>query len=98
MWVAARTDPDLREQLTLVEPAARASLLEFAKAAFGDYAENPRFRHVMYTAMDTVRGILLMGLATPDPTELDARWKRAKADLRTLIDATIAPPPTSATS
>ena len=87
MWVAARTDPELREQLTQVEPAARASLMEFAEAAFGDYAVHPRFRHIMYTAMDAVRGILLMGLSDQDSTNLDKRWRRAKADLRDLIDA-----------
>lgn len=87
MWVAARTDEELKEQLTKVEPAARASLIEFAETAFGDYATNPRFRHIMYTAMDTVRGILLMGLSDEDSTNLDKRWRRAKADLRDLINA-----------
>jgi AcrR family transcriptional regulator len=86
MWVAARTDLELREQLTRVEPAARASLIEFAEAAFGDYSGHPRFRHLMYTAMDTVRGIVLMGLSDED-AELDRKWRRAKADLRILIDA-----------
>lgn len=89
MWVAARTDPELREQLTRVEPAARASLIEFAEAAFGDYAANPRFRHIMYTAMDAVRGILLMGLSDEDTTNMHKRWRRAKADLRELINAVL---------
>lgn len=92
MWVAARTDPELREQLDEVEPVARAALTEFAQTAFADYADRPRFRHVMYTAMDTVRGILLLGLSNPDAAELDARWKRAKADLRLLIDTALAQP------
>jgi AcrR family transcriptional regulator len=87
MWVAARTDHELRAQLEEVEPAARASLIEFVEAAFGDYARHPRFRHVMYTCMDTVRGILLLGLSDSDASSLDARWKRAKVDLRQLIDA-----------
>ena len=91
MWVAARTDPDLRKQLTVVEPAARASLLEFAKAAFGDYAADPRFRHVMYTALDTVRGILLLAVSMSDAAEVEARWKRAKADLRLLVEAALSP-------
>jgi AcrR family transcriptional regulator len=90
MWVAARTDPELREQLTRVEPATRASLIEFVEAAFGDYATNPRFRHTMYTAMDVVRGILLMGLSDDD-ADLARRWRRAKADLRVLIDAVMPP-------
>lgn len=89
MWVAARTDPALRELLTEVEPAARASLLEFAEAAFGEYATNPRFRQLVYTAMDTVRGILLLGLSNTDSAGLEIRWKRAKADLRVMIDAVL---------
>jgi AcrR family transcriptional regulator len=91
MWVAARTDPDLREQLTRVEPAARASVIRFAEAAFGDYATNPRFRHIMYTAMDAIRGILLMGLSDEDTTNMQKRWTRAKTDLRELINAVLPP-------
>jgi AcrR family transcriptional regulator len=89
MWVAARTDPDLREQLTKVEPAARASVIELAEAAFGTHAENPRFRHIMYTAMDAIRGILLMGLSDEDTTNMQKRWRRAKVDLRDLINAVV---------
>lgn len=89
MWVAARTDPDLRAQLAEVEPAARASLLRFAEAAFGDNAKDPRFRQLVYTAMDTVRGILLLGLSNTDTEGLAIRWKRAKTDLRVMIDAVL---------
>jgi AcrR family transcriptional regulator len=91
MWVAARTDPDLRDQLTRVEPTARASVIEFAEAAFGDYAANPRFRHLMYTAMDAIRGILLMGLSDEDSTNTLKRWRRAKTDFRELINAVLPP-------
>jgi AcrR family transcriptional regulator len=89
IWVAARTDPELREEMTRVEPAARASLIEFTEAAFGEYAGNPRFRHVLYTAMDAVRGILLMGLSDEDPVNTGRRWHRAKTDLRDLMEAVL---------
>lgn len=89
MWVAARTDPELREQLAKVEPAARVSLMEFAEAAFGEYARNPRFRHVMFTAMDTIRGILLMGLADEDFMAMNKRWRRARRDLLDLMAAVL---------
>lgn len=89
MWVAARTDPDLKDQLTKVEPIARASLIEFAEAAFGEHANHPRFRHVMYTAMDAIRGILLVGLSDEDNSQLDRRWRRAKADIRALIETVL---------
>jgi AcrR family transcriptional regulator len=97
MWVAARTDPELRQHLTAAEPDARAALMEFSAAAFAGYADNPRFRHVMYTALDTVRGILLLGLSNPDTTQLDTRWRRAKADLRVLLDATLGQRPEAIT-
>jgi AcrR family transcriptional regulator len=89
MWVAARTDPELREQMTEVEPAARASLMRFTEAAFGDYARDPRFRHVLYTAMDAVRGILLMGLSDEDPENAARRWRRAKTDFRELMEVVL---------
>ncbi|MFL6141373.1 MAG: TetR/AcrR family transcriptional regulator [Labedaea sp.] len=91
IWVAARTDPELRQQLTVVEPAARAALLRFAEAAFGEPGANPRLQRVLYTALDTVRGILLLGASIPDVAELNARWKRAKADLRLLADIALSP-------
>jgi AcrR family transcriptional regulator len=90
MWVAARTDPDLREQMTEVEPEARASLMAFTEAAFGEHADNPRFRHVLYTAMDAVRGILLLALSDVDPENAVLRWRRAKTDLRDLMEAVLA--------
>jgi AcrR family transcriptional regulator len=93
IWVAARTDAELREQLTAVEPEARKALMEFSAAAFADYADNPRFRHIMYTALDTMRGVLLLGLSNPDTGQLDQWWKRAKSDLRLLIDAGLGQPP-----
>jgi AcrR family transcriptional regulator len=93
IWVAARTDTELRAQLTAVEPEARKALLEFSAAAFADYTDNPRFRHIIYTALDTVRGILLLGLSNSDTGQLDQRWKRAKSDLRLLIDAGLGQPP-----
>jgi AcrR family transcriptional regulator len=93
MWVAARTDTELREQLDEVEPTARAALNRFVRAAFAEHAHLPRFRHVVYTAIDTVRGILLASLPTPDAAELQGRWKRAKCDLRLLIDTALDQPP-----
>ncbi len=92
MWVAARTDPELRGHLIAVEPDARAALLEFSAAAFAEYADNPRFRHVMYTALDTVRGLRLLGLSNPDTAQLETWWRRAKADLRLLLDAALGQP------
>lgn len=86
LWVAARTDPELHSQLSLVEPATTASVVEVAKTLFPDQADRQAFAHWVYTAMDTIRGILLTSFVYDDPApRLSARWQRAKAHLRQLI-------------
>nr|WP_236808621.1 TetR/AcrR family transcriptional regulator [Amycolatopsis albispora] len=87
LWVASRTDPDLRRQMSAVEPIATSSLVEFGKALLPDYAGHPEFLPAVYTAMDTVRGILIASWATRDQAELDARWARARRHLRVLYSA-----------
>lgn len=89
LWMAARTDPELRERITEAEPAARGAVAEYVLAAFADHADLPRFRQVVHTAIYTVRGVLLTDLPVHDAVALDARWQAAKADLRRLIDDVI---------
>ncbi|WP_020665945.1 TetR family transcriptional regulator [Amycolatopsis nigrescens] len=85
LWVAARTDPDLRRQMAVVEPIATTSLVEFGKVLLPAYAGHPEFLHAVYTAMDVVRGILIASWATRDAKELEARWGRARGHLRVLF-------------
>jgi AcrR family transcriptional regulator len=85
LWVASRTDPDLRRQMAMVEPIATGSLVEFGKAIMPEYAGHPEFLHAVYTAMDVVRGILIASWATRDQAELEARWSRGRGHLRLLF-------------
>ncbi len=89
LWVAARTDPDLHSELSLVEPATTATVVEVAKTLFPAQADRQAFAHWVYTAMDTIRGILLTSFVYDDPVpRLEASWQRAKSHLRTVFDAT----------
>jgi AcrR family transcriptional regulator len=85
LWVASRTDRDLRRQMAMVEPIATGSLVEFGKAIMPGYAGHPEFLHAVYTAMDVVRGILIASWATHDQAELEARWGRGRGHLRLLF-------------
>lgn len=49
------------------------------EAAFADYADRPRFGHVLCAAMDTVRGILLLGLSEPDTALAQAEERMSGA-------------------
>jgi hypothetical protein len=90
LWVAARTDADLRHQMAAVEPIAAAGLVEFGKALLPEHAEHHEFLHAVYTAMDVVRGILIASWATRDHEELEARWERARRHLRLLFTTLMA--------
>jgi AcrR family transcriptional regulator len=88
LWVAARTDPELHSQLSLVEPAATASVVEVARTLFSDEATRQAFAYWVYTAMDTIRGILLTSFVYAEPApRLEASWQRAKAHLRTVFES-----------
>jgi AcrR family transcriptional regulator len=89
-WVAARTDPQLREHVARVEPAATAGLVEFANALLGSDVDEALLRHAAYTVMDTIRGLLVTSWGLADPGDVDARWRRAKARLRAMVVATMA--------
>lgn len=86
LWVAARTDPELHSQLALVEPATTASVVEVAKTLFPGQSNQQAFAHWVYTAMDTIRGILLTSFVYDDPApRLEASWHRAKSHLHTIF-------------
>jgi AcrR family transcriptional regulator len=86
LWVASRTDSELRRHMSVAEPIATSSLVEFGKALLPDYANHPEFLHAVYTAMDVVRGILVASWATRDQSQLDARWARGSRHLRILFE------------
>lgn len=88
-WVAARTDPSLRDHVSRLETSTIASLVDSGKQRLGGIADRPEYRHVVYTAMDVVRGILITSWAHPDPEQLNARWRRAKERLRIMIEASL---------
>jgi AcrR family transcriptional regulator len=96
LWVAARTDPVLQSRVEMFERATTSMVVEYARTMFGGTsASEPALRRAIYTAMDAIRGILLTRIALPrSSTEHEARWERAKADLRVLFDLVLAGQPT----
>lgn len=91
LWVAARTDPILQRRVEMFERATTSMVVEYARTMFGGTATEPALRRAIYTAMDAIRGILLTRIALPrNSNEHQARWERAKADLRVLFDFVLA--------
>jgi AcrR family transcriptional regulator len=92
LWVAARTDPELREHVAGVEPLLMSSLRDAADSGgLGNVASiagvDPALRDAVFTAMDAMRGLLISAWHLP-ARQRSARWHRARENLRALF-----PPP-----
>ncbi|MDQ2796990.1 MAG: TetR/AcrR family transcriptional regulator, partial [Actinomycetota bacterium] len=88
LWVAARTDEELRAQVGSVEPVLLSSLRDVADRAAGvglapDVVDDDLLDAV-YTAMDAMRGLMISIWHLP-PRQRTARWRRARARLRLLF-------------
>lgn len=90
LWVAARTDPELRQQLAVVEPSAIGAMQGLVRAAVVERSARQQLLAFTYTAMDTVRGLLLGGFAVADPEQVEQRWRRARGHLRQVAEASLA--------
>ncbi|GGM83145.1 putative TetR-family transcriptional regulator [Longimycelium tulufanense] len=86
LWVAARADATLAEQVDRFEPMVTGTLMEFSRALFPVLAGHPEFRHWLYTSMDVIRGILVSDPAGHEPDRLARRWQRARRHLLLLAE------------
>jgi AcrR family transcriptional regulator len=88
LWVAARTDEDLRRHVATVEPVLLSSLREVAErrgGTIGDRAfADSDLLDAVFTAMDTMRGLMISVWHLP-PRQRSARWRRAREGLRALF-------------
>lgn len=85
LWVAARTDPELREHVAAVEPALLAMLrAEADRPRRRGSAVEPALLDAVFTAMDTMRGLLISAWHLPE-AQRDARWRRAREQLRAIF-------------
>jgi AcrR family transcriptional regulator len=91
LWVAARTDADLRAALLPEERRLFASMRELYADTLGEpYTSDPRIDTLVEFTVDLLTGLSLATMLAPDPSARDAvlqRWKRALAVLAGLLPA-----------
>ncbi|WP_131754902.1 TetR/AcrR family transcriptional regulator [Actinomadura fibrosa] len=81
LWVAARTDPELREQVAAFERVVTAAIIEVARTL-----PVPDDRGDVYLVLETVRGLRMLQFVHPAPDErVRERWERSKARLRLMV-------------
>ena len=85
LWVAARTDSELREQLLPIERAVNARLLEGGQTFFG-VDEDEALANRITTALSAIRGLAMAAILLKPPRRgIDAQWKAMREELAALI-------------
>ena len=86
LWVAARTDPELREHMKVVERRVNELTWGTAGDLFGELVERPGFRGDVETALATMRGLAVLAAMSGDGRRrIDRRWAEAKERLLRLL-------------
>lgn len=86
LWVASRTDPELRENLIGVERDVASAILAAARTSLPDSARREGFSEDMVHVLATMRGLALLRLSSGGgPRPLTDLWPRIRAQLITLL-------------
>jgi AcrR family transcriptional regulator len=86
LWVASRTDPELRAQLLRVERDVATAIARTAVSALGDRAQRPGYADDLAYALATIRGLALLQLSSGASSRLLARhWQHARGHLLQLL-------------
>ena len=84
LWVAARTDPELKESLVTVERDVSRAIAEAGPAIMPELARQSDFQTDVQAAIAAIRGLALLKFVE-DPAETERRWKRTKKRLMSLF-------------
>ncbi|REE97880.1 TetR/AcrR family transcriptional regulator [Thermomonospora umbrina] len=86
LWVAARTDPKLREQVAAFERRVNETIVELCRTFIGDRADDRQVLDDLSVVMETVRGLRLLAFVHPaEQGSLNRRWERSKTRLRRML-------------
>ncbi|MBN8866060.1 MAG: TetR family transcriptional regulator [Solirubrobacterales bacterium] len=82
LWVAARTDPELRRGLVEMERNVASAIAKEAVTALGEIAKRPGFTDDLIFAMATIRGLALLRISDgASSRSLAERWSKARERL-----------------
>jgi AcrR family transcriptional regulator len=86
LWVASRTDPELRDGLMAVERDVSQTIASVGPSLFPDLAARPDFQADVDAAMAAIRGLALMRFVD-EPENVERRWKRTKRRMMGIFGA-----------
>jgi AcrR family transcriptional regulator len=77
LWVAARTDPELRASLAAVERDVAQTVASVGPSLFPEVASRAHFEADVDSAMAAIRGLALMRFIDEEEN-VERRWRRTK--------------------
>ena len=83
LWVAGRTDPELGREVARFAPIAASAVTAAVLEPVPHHLHGAMLEFV-YTAMDTLRGILIPSFVDSDPQQARRRWDTATGALRRM--------------
>jgi AcrR family transcriptional regulator len=86
LWVASRTNPELRESLHRIERDVATAIAREAEAALAETARRAGFTDDLIFALATIRGLALLRISNGGSSAaLDRLWEQARERLVRLL-------------
>jgi AcrR family transcriptional regulator len=85
LWVAARTDAEIRAEMEAVERDVAKLIREGAKELFPALMARPRAGELLEMSLATMRGLALLRFSG-ESADVERRWRRARRHLLDLYD------------
>ncbi|HTU14471.1 MAG TPA: TetR family transcriptional regulator [Solirubrobacterales bacterium] len=86
LWVASRTDAELRKNMLKVEREVATAIAVEAESALGDAARRPGFTDDLIFALATIRGLALLRISNGVSSKaLAERWIQARERLARIL-------------
>jgi AcrR family transcriptional regulator len=86
LWVAARTDPEIREAMDDVARDVTRRIASGAAEMFPDLMARPRAGEVLDLGLAIMRGLAMLRF-TADEADVERRWRRARTHLLEMYAA-----------
>jgi AcrR family transcriptional regulator len=86
LWVAARTDPEIREAMDEVARDVTRMIAAGASQLFPELMRRPRAGELLDMGLAIMRGLALLRF-TGDHADVERRWRRARGHLLGLYEA-----------
>ncbi len=88
LWVAARTDPEIREAMDEVARDVTRMIAAGASELFPELMARPRAGEVLDMGLAIMRGLAVLRF-TSDEADVERRWRRARGHLLELYESAL---------